>query len=84
MVAPIFRALLEAALLSLLGAFLGLAIGLGVAQIIEMLYPVLKMMPPPWAIVAGMSIALLTGVLFGLLPARRAASLDAVFALTGR
>lgn len=73
--------LLEAALLSMLGAILGLAIGLGGAWLITYNFPALNMWPPLWAIFGGIFTALLTGIVFGILPARRAAGLDPVAAL---
>ncbi len=73
--------LLEAALLSMLGAIVGLAIGLSGAWLLTHYYPTLDMSPPVWAIVAGIVMALVTGVVFGILPARRAAMLDPVTAL---
>jgi len=73
--------LLEAALLSMIGAAIGLAIGLGGAWVITQAYPVLNMSPPVWAIVAGVVMALVTGIVFGIMPARRAAALDPVSAL---
>jgi len=39
------------------------------------------MRPPPWAIVAGVSVAIVTGIVFGFMPARRAARLDPVLSL---
>ena len=47
------------------------------------LYAVLPLTVPVWAIVAATGIALGTGLLFGVLPARRAAALDPVLALVG-
>jgi putative ABC transport system permease protein len=73
--------LLEAALLSTLGAIIGLAIGLGGAWLITQAYPTLNMSPPAWAVVAGVVMALVTGIVFGIMPARRAAALDPVTAL---
>jgi len=71
----------EAGLLSLLGAGIGLALGLLAAQTVRTLYPVLEMVPPPWALAAATGVALATGLVFGVLPAGRAARLDPVQAL---
>ena len=74
----------EAALLSIFGAVLGLILGaLGVWGIGRM-YPALPVQPPLWAVIAAVGMSVSTGVLFGVLPARRAARMDAVQALSGR
>jgi putative ABC transport system permease protein len=39
---------------------------------------------PRWAVVLAVLIAVASGVVFGLLPARRAARLDPVLALAGK
>jgi putative ABC transport system permease protein len=76
--------LLEAALLSLAGAGLGLGLGwLGVLALIEM-FPALPTGMPVWAATAGLATALLSGTLFGVLPARRASRLEPVAALARR
>ncbi len=74
----------EAAVLSLGGALLGLALGEGGSALLRQLYPALPAYAPLWATVAGVLIALLTGILFSVLPARRAAQLDPVLALSKR
>ncbi|TPW17642.1 MAG: hypothetical protein FD130_587 [Halothiobacillaceae bacterium] len=76
--------LAEAALLSLGGALLGLIIGKIGCSVITLLYPTLVVVPPLWALFAAVGTALGTGLLFGVLPARRAAKLDPVIALTRR
>lgn len=73
--------LAEAALLSLFGALIGLSVGLAGSWLVTQFYPVLNMTPPIWAIIAAASVAVATGLVFGILPARRAAQLDPVFAL---
>lgn len=83
---PLIRRLFltEAALLSLLGAGLGLGIGQGAVWLLRRIYPSLPFAAPPWAIIAALVVALATGLLFGVLPARRAARLDPVQALSRR
>ena len=76
--------LVEAALLSAAGALFGYALGLAGAAAIRALYPLFPAYPPDWAVLAGLGTALLTGLLFGVLPARSAARLDPVTALAKR
>jgi putative ABC transport system permease protein len=76
--------LVEAALLSIAGALAGYAIGHAGAWVIRTLYPALPAYPPDWAVLAALGTALVTGVLFGVMPARRAAALDPVQALARR
>ena len=76
--------LVEAALLSSAGALFGYALGLAGAALIRALYPVFPAYPPDWAVLAALSTALGTGLLFGVLPARNAAQLDPVTALARR
>ncbi len=76
--------LTEAIMLAGVGAALGLAIGLiGIAGL-RHAFPEFPVAAPLWAPLAAVGIALLTGLVFGVLPARRAARLDPVHALTGR
>jgi putative ABC transport system permease protein len=59
-------------------------LGLGADWAVGKLFPAMPLQPPAWAVALAVSVALLSGVLFGLLPARRAARLDPVAALAGR
>ncbi len=76
--------LTEATMLSLAGALLGFGLGQLGAAIMRQLYPTFPAYPPDWAVLAGLATALVTGILFGVLPARRAAQLDPVQALSRR
>jgi putative ABC transport system permease protein len=76
--------LLEAMLLSGTGGLLGLGIGMAGGRLVEQFYPDLSATPPSWAVIAALSIALFTGFIFSLLPARRAARLDPVQSLARR
>jgi putative ABC transport system permease protein len=73
--------LTEAAFLSLAGAVIGLLVGGVGAQSLHWFFPVLEFVPPTWAVGLAVVVALASGLLFGILPARRAAGLDPVVAL---
>ena len=68
-------------LLSMLGGLLGLATGIGIAQLLHHYVPALPVRTPPEFVVLALVVSLLVGLLSGLLPARRAARLDPVIAL---
>jgi putative ABC transport system permease protein len=76
--------LTEAACLSLLGALVGLIAGTGGTWLLRAAFPVLEFAAPPWASVSAVVVAVASGLLFGILPARRAAALDPVNALMRR
>jgi putative ABC transport system permease protein len=76
--------MMEAALLSLIGASIGLLIGLLGSWAVRLAFPILPAYAPGWAIAMAMGVSLITGLLFSLLPARRAAKLDPVVALAGK
>lgn len=76
--------MLEAALLSLLGAIVGVVIGQLAISGLNAAYPSVTFHAPNWAIIAAVGTALACGLIFGIMPARRAARLDPVEALSGR
>lgn len=76
--------LAEAALLSTAGAVTGFALGHAGSWALRAAYPTLPSYPPDWAVAAALTTAISTGLVFGVMPARRAARLDAVTALTRR
>jgi putative ABC transport system permease protein len=73
----------EAALLALWGAGIGLLIGAIGVVLGRLVYPAFPLATPWWAVLAALGVAVGTGLLFALLPARRAARLDPVRALGG-
>ena len=73
----------EAIMLSGLGAIMGLILGHSVTYALKVAFPTFNFLPPMWASYVSLIVALLSGIVFGLLPARRAAKLDPVEALSG-
>ncbi len=71
----------EAVALSALGGALGLALGIGLAQLIHVAVPALPVHTPLSFVLLAEGIAIAIGLLAGVLPARRAAGLDPVEAL---
>ncbi|RZO95746.1 MAG: FtsX-like permease family protein, partial [Gammaproteobacteria bacterium] len=72
----------EAIMLSGLGAIMGLILGHSVTYALKVAFPTFNFLPPMWASYVSLIVALLSGIVFGLLPARRAAKLDPVEALS--
>ena len=71
----------EAVVLSALGGVFGLAFGFALAQLIHLLVPALPVHTPLAFVAAAEAVAIVIGLLAGVLPARRAARLDPVEAL---
>ena len=76
----LWQFLVEAVTLTGIGAVIGLVLGTGVAFLIKSMTPIAASVPP-LAVVAALLTSAFTGVLFGMLPAARAAKLDPVTAL---
>jgi putative ABC transport system permease protein len=72
----------EATLLSTLGGVLGLAGGIGLAQLLHHYVPALPVRTPPEFVFLALATSFLVGLLSGLLPAQRASRLNPVVALT--
>jgi putative ABC transport system permease protein len=76
----LWQFLVEAVTLTGIGAIIGLVFGTLVAFVIKQATPIAASVPP-LAVVAALLSSCVTGVLFGMLPAAKAAKLDPVTAL---
>ncbi|MBT8396995.1 MAG: FtsX-like permease family protein, partial [Gemmatimonadetes bacterium] len=76
----LWQFLVEAGVLTFLGGSVGMILGAVAAEAVERATPIPASIPL-WSILAALTMALLTGMLFGLLPAVRASRLDPVDAL---
>ncbi|MBI3450818.1 MAG: ABC transporter permease [Acidobacteria bacterium] len=74
--------LIEAVVLTIIGGALGVALGVGAGRLVTMLFPKIPQAHVPiWAIVSGLGVSALVGILFGVFPAARAAKLDPIESL---
>lgn len=73
--------LTEAAMLSVAGALCGVILGKLALMGLQIAYPDFPFLLPNWVILAAIAVALFTALIFGVLPARKAANLNPVLAL---
>lgn len=76
--------LIESVLLSTSGAILGVLIGYVGTFVVRLIYPAFPAYVPWWGLAGGVVTSLACGLVFGVGPARRAAALDPLAALSGR
>jgi putative ABC transport system permease protein len=76
----LWQFLVEAAFMTVLGGAAGMLMGAGIAYGVAQFTPVPARIPL-WSVAAALGMALVTGVIFGILPAYRAARLEPVAAL---
>jgi putative ABC transport system permease protein len=72
--------LAESSTLSIIGAAIGILLGIGIAMVVER-FTVMPASVPPWAIATGLTLGLVVGIGSGLYPAYRAAKQDPIVAL---
>ncbi len=75
--------LAEAALISVGGGLLGLLFAWLGSRTLSSYFPAFDATPPWWSVVAALSVSIGVGLVFGVLPANKAARLDPVIALRG-
>jgi putative ABC transport system permease protein len=76
----LWQFLVEAATLTFIGGAIGLAIGGGGAWLLQHFTPVPARVPM-WSVVVALLASVLTGIVFGLVPANKASRMDPVEAL---
>jgi putative ABC transport system permease protein len=76
----LWQFLVEAATLTLMGGLIGVVVGLGFGQIIKSLLSFDNSVPI-WSAVVACAVSIVIGLVFGVVPANRAARLDPVEAL---
>ncbi len=76
--------LTESALLSVAGAFFGFLLAFGAMKLLAGFFPEYNLALAPWSPFIASGLALGTGILFGVLPARRASMLEPALALSRR
>ncbi len=76
--------LAESAILSIIGAALGLLLAAAGKWGIQQAFPDFPLTVPLWSLLAAVAVSVVTGLVFGVLPAMRAARLDPVLSLSRR
>ena len=76
--AIVFQFLAEAMALTFLGGVIGLTLSIGISNLILLLLPALPAKVELWMIITSLTISVLIGLIFGVLPARKAAKLDPI------
>jgi putative ABC transport system permease protein len=76
--AIVMQFLLEAMTLTFFGGVIGTLAAVGISNLIMLLLPSLPAQVPMWAIIAALGTSIGVGLIFGVLPARKAAKLDPI------
>ncbi|HMO82162.1 MAG TPA: ABC transporter permease [Pyrinomonadaceae bacterium] len=76
--AIVFQFLAEAMSMTLFGGLIGVVIALGISNLIIFLIPSIPAQIQPWMIAVSLFVSVGIGLVFGVLPARKAAKLDPI------
>ncbi len=76
--AIILQFLLEAMTLTFFGGVLGVIVAIGIAQLVMFFVPALPASIALWSIFLALGVSVAVGLIFGVLPARKAANLDPI------
>jgi putative ABC transport system permease protein len=70
--------LYEAMTLTFIGGIIGVVLAVGISKLVVLLLPSLPAQVPLWAVITGLVVSVLVGLVFGVLPARKASRLDPI------
>ncbi len=76
--AIVLQFLLEAMTLTFFGGIIGVVLAVMISNVIMLLVPSMPAAVPLWAVIAGLGTSIAVGLIFGVLPARKAAKLDPI------
>jgi putative ABC transport system permease protein len=76
--AIVLQFLLEAMTLTFFGGVIGVVLAVGISNLIMLLIPSLPASIPLWAVILGLTVSVGVGLIFGVLPARKASRLDPI------
>ncbi|MEJ7701131.1 MAG: FtsX-like permease family protein [Pyrinomonadaceae bacterium] len=76
--AIVLQFLLEAMTLTFFGGIVGVTLAVTISQLIMLFVPSLPASIPLWAVISGLTVSIGVGLVFGVLPARKAAKLDPI------
>ena len=76
--AIVLQFLLEAMTLTFFGGIIGVVVAIGISNLIMLLIPSIPAQVPAWAVIAGLATSIGVGLIFGVLPARKASRLDPI------
>ncbi len=74
----VLQFLLEAMTLTFFGGIIGTVVAIGISNLIMLLIPSIPAQVPLWAVIAGLGVSIGVGLIFGVLPARKASKLDPI------
>ncbi len=74
----VLQFLLEAMTLTFFGGIIGTVVAISISNLIMLLIPSIPAKVPPWAVIAGLGVSVGVGLVFGVLPARKASKLDPI------
>jgi putative ABC transport system permease protein len=77
----VLQFLFEAMTLTGVGGVLGIILAIAISYLVVALIPALPAAIPLWAVIAGLTVSIGIGLVFGVWPARKAAQLDPIEAL---